>query len=149
MKKRKNESGQSLVVMVLLLLPVLLALIGLACDLGAIAVAQVRAQDAADMAVQDAVKALDVQAYLVRQEIVLSPEAVAVAQRRLTEATGDRVRLTQLAIIYPQARQPALYLVGEVTVETPFLRWLIGRPTVVRQVQALGVPAYGLESAGD
>ena len=144
----RDERGQSITIMALFLLPVLLLAVGLLVDLSHVAVGQVRAQDAVDLAAQDAAKELDVGSFTVRQEVRLHPGALQVAQARVREYTGgDWLVLTQLSLFYPDARHVAVYVAGEVEIPTRFL-WLLGIRTITRRVEAIAVPALGITGEG-
>ncbi len=144
----RDERGQSITIMVLFLLPVLLLAVGLLVDLSHVAVGQVRAQDAVDLAAQDAAKELDAGSFVVRQQVRLQPGALQVAQARAREyAGGDWLTVTDLSLIYPDARHVAVYLAGEVEIPTRFMG-LIGIRTITRRVAAVAVPAFGITGEG-
>jgi len=146
--KAADEKGQSLLLQATLWAFMLTLIIGLVYDLGAVAVAQVQAQDAADLAVQEAAKALNATDFGATQEVRLSPAAVNLARARLVEYSGGRVTLTHLAVVHPDARHWALQLDGEVRVKMRFLAW-IGIPKITRQVHARAIPAFGVEMEGE
>ncbi len=131
----------------LLMMPVLLLMLGLVYDLGAIAIAQSAGQDAADLAVQDAVKYLTTPAFYARQEVQLSQGAVSAAGHYLEHYTGGQARLTGLTLVRPNRSHWALQLEAEIEIPLRFLR-LIGIPTATRRLQAVAVPAFGIQREG-
>ena len=139
-----DERGQSIVVMLLLLIPILILVIGLVYDLGHVAAAQTVAQDAADLAAQDAAKQIDVQHFLETQEVVLAPDAVWVASWWVDYVTAGRMQLLNL---YTTA-EGQIVLKGQVAVDTRFLG-VVGIPTVRRQVLAIARPRFGAQNEGD
>jgi hypothetical protein len=139
-----DERGQSIVLTLLLLIPILVLVIGLVYDLGNVAAAQTVAQDAADLAAQDAAKQIDVQHFLETQEVILAPDAVWVAAWWVDDMTAGRRQLLQL---YTTA-QGQIVLQGEVAVETRFLG-VVGISVVRRQVVAIARPRFGAQNEGD
>ncbi len=146
--KLADERGQSLLAPAILWAFALTLIIGLVFDLGAVAIAQVRAQDAADLAVQEAAKTLDLSNFGAGQEIVLSSAAVGRARSCLAEYSNGHVTLTRLVLYQPDARHWALQLDGEIHIKMRFLSW-VGIDEVERRVHAQAVPAFGAESEGD
>lgn len=142
------ETGQSLLIQTLVLIPLLVLLIGLVYDLGAVAVVQARLQDAADLAVQDAAKTLSYAAFWDTQEIRLAATSGDLAAQRLAEYSQGQAYLAGLYMAQPDNRHTALYLVAEAKITTPFLR-LIGIPTVIRRARAVAVPAFGIGAEGE
>ncbi len=150
-KRLRNESGQSILTFMLIAMLVLVLTIGLLHDLGALAVAQVRAQDAADLAVQDAVRqGLDLNAFYAGQQISLTSGAVPLAQQRLRTYYGARegeIELLNLYLTRPDARHWTLTLEARLEVPTRFLSW-VGIPHIERYLRATAVPAFGAEQEG-
>ncbi len=147
-KMWRDTRGQSITTTVLLMVPVLLLAIGILHDAGAVALAQVRVQDAADLAVQDAVKYLDYGAFYAGQRVTVSTEAVAMARQRLAEYYPEGVvNLTGLSLMYPDAKHVALRLDANTEIPTRFL-WLVGISSIERRFQAVAVPAFGSEGEG-
>lgn len=147
----RDTRGQSLLMQAILVVPVLLLAIGLVYDLGAVAVAQTRAQDVVDLAVQDAAKYINWSTFYATQEIVLMNEAVTVAQLRVDEYSNGQVQLLTLNVIPYEINGKhfqGIYMLGEVEIPMRYLH-MLGLPTITRRVQALAVPAYGIESAGN
>jgi Flp pilus assembly protein TadG len=143
----RDQQGQTTLVETLFILPVLVLMIGMVYDLGAVAVAQVRAQDAADLAVQDAAKHLAWGAFFVGQQVTLGDDAVPVATERLQAYSGGHVTLQALYLVPGADGATALYLAGETTVPMRFLG-LLGIRQVTRRVEAFAVPGFGIETAG-
>ncbi len=140
----RDERGQSLVVMLLLLVPVLVLVIGLVHDLGNVAAAQTIAQDAADLAVQDAAKQIDLDHYETMQEILLAPDALVVARWWVTQTTGSQMQVLHLYTTL----EDEIVLEGQVTVRTRFLS-AIGISTIQRRVVAVARPRFGAQGEGD
>ena len=116
-----------------------------AFDLGNVAVAQTIAQNAADLAVQEAAKWIDMGTFIHHQQVVLSPEALAVANLTVGDMTDGRMTVRRLEV-RNGGRQ--IYLEGEVRVETLIMP-LIGITEVRREVRAIAEPAYGIQEEGD
>jgi hypothetical protein len=142
-----DERGQSIVVMLLLLVPLLVLVIGLVHDLGNVAAAQTIAQDAADLAVQDAAKQIDTAHYQATQEILLAPDALTVASWWVDYATGGQMQVLNL-YVSTDGIDAAIVLEGQVTVRTRFLD-VIGIPVIHRRVVAVARPRFGAQDEGD
>lgn len=142
----RDERGQSLLTQAMFLIPVLILVIGLTYDLGAVAVAQVRLQDCVDLAAQDAVKNIDYGWFFTYQDISLTPAALDVARDRLAQYSGGQAQLTGLSVEYT-AQYMMLRLRAETRVPMRFLR-LAGITAVTRRAEALALPAFGIEGAG-
>lgn len=141
-----DERGQSLLTQAMFLIPVLILVIGLTYDLGAVAVAQVRLQDSVDLAVQDAVKHLDYGWFFTYQDVILAPAALTTVQERLAQYSGGRAQVTGLSVEYT-AQYMLLRLRAETRVPMRFLR-LAGITEVTRRAEAVALPAFGIEGAG-
>lgn len=144
---KSDETGQSLTVLVLVASLAMLLIVGLLHDAGAVAVAQVQAQAAADLAVQEAAKELDLAAFYAGQRVTLTSGALQLAQQRLTEYYTGPLQLTGLGLEQPTSRHVAIRLTARLVVPTPYLR-LIGIPTIERHIQAVAVPAFGNQWEG-
>ncbi len=140
----RDESGQSFALMLVLLVLVLVLVIGLVNDLGRVATAQTIAQDAADLAVQDAAKQIDVEHFAATQEIVLAPDAVHVAAYWADWMTEGRMQVTDLYTTL----DGQIVLEGQVEIETDFLG-MIGISKIYRRVVAVARPRYGIQQEGD
>ena len=139
-----DERGQSLIVMLLLLVPVLVLIVGLVYDLGNVAAAQTIAQDVADLAAQDAAKQIDAAHYLTTQEIILAPDALSVANWWADYMTDGRMQVLGLYTTV----DGEIVLEGQVQVNTRFLG-AIGLPTIYRRVVAVARPRFGAQDEGD
>ncbi len=144
---KSDESGQSITVLVIIASLAMLLIIGLLHDGGAVAVAQVQAQAAADLAAQEAVKNLDLGAFYSGQRIELTAGALAIAQQRLAEYYQGPLTLTTLEVVYPNRHNVAVRLEARLLVPTPYLR-MIGIPRIERRIQTVAVPAFGNEREG-
>ncbi|NWG32712.1 MAG: hypothetical protein HXY29_14655 [Rhodocyclaceae bacterium] len=120
-------------------------LIGLMSDLGKLALAEVRAHDAVELAVQDAANYLDPNAFFGGQAVRLGARATWQANDVASRLTGGRVRLDGATFA---AGGRALLASAEV--EVP-LRWMarVGVPVGRRAFQAAAMPAYGLQVEND
>jgi len=143
----RDESGQSITVLVIIASLAMLLIIGLLHDGGAVAVAQVQAQAAADLAAQEAVKNLDLGAFYSGQRIELTAGALAIAQQRLAEYYTGPLTLTILEVVYPNRHNVAVRLEARLLVPTPYLR-MIGIARIERSIQTVAVPAFGNEYEG-
>lgn len=147
-RRLRCPEGQSLLTQTLLLIPVLLLMIGLIFDLGAVAIAQTAGQDAADLAVQDAAKHISRDAFYTNQEIVVSVVAFDLAARQLDVYSRGQARLLGLWLVRPDDRHLALWMEAEVEIPLRFLR-LVGIPTATRRIRASAVPAFGIRREGE
>ena len=142
-RRSEGEVGQSFIVMLLVILPLLIFVVGVAYDLGSVAVGVTIAQNAADLAAQEAGKLVDVDHFVAWQEIRLRPLATGVAQDVADEMTGGAFRVYD---VYVDGRH--VVVEGEVGTRTPFLKLFIGVKTVTRPVQGIAEAAYGIEGGG-
>jgi hypothetical protein len=148
LRLQHDDRGQTLLTQTLLLVPLLILMIGLVYDLGGLAIAQARAQDAADLAVQDAAKYLHVGSFYAGQEVRISQASVEVASRQAQAYSGGDLALRRLYLVRPDSRHTGLVLEGETTIPMRFL-WLIGIPEAERRVQAMAVLSFGIEAEGE
>ncbi len=144
MKARNNEQGQSFVVMLLVILPVLLLILGLAYDLGNVAAGVTIAQNAADLAAQEAGKLVDADYFITWQEVRLRPEAALVAQQVADGMTGGA-----FAVDWVHVEGNLVVVEGRVGVRTPFLGAFLGIERVVRPVQGVSEAVHGAEMSGE
>ncbi len=140
-----EETGQSFVVMFLVVLPVLLLALGVAYDLGNVAAGVTVAQNAADLAAQEAGKLVDVDYVAQWGEVRLRPEAALVAQQVADDLTGGAF---QVDGVYVVGRDRVL-VEGRVSIRTPFLRTFLGIPRLTRPVQGVAEAAHGAEREGE
>jgi hypothetical protein len=136
-----NESGQSFVVMLLLVLPVLILALGLAYDLGNVAAGVVIAQNAADLAATEAGKLIDADHFGRWEEVRLRPEALLVAQQVAGDLTGGAFVVDAVSI----EERTAVVVEGRVAVRTPFFGVFLDRPTVFADVQGVARAMHGAE----
>ncbi|HIQ01104.1 MAG TPA: hypothetical protein EYH30_03085 [Anaerolineales bacterium] len=140
-----RERGQSFVVMLLVILPVLLLALGVAHDLGNAAAGVTIAQNAADLAAQEAGKLVDVGYMAEWGEVRLRPEAAMVAQQVADDLTGGAF---QVEGVYVVGRN-LVVVEGRVSVRTPFLRAFLGVPRLTRPVMGVAEAAHGAEGRGE
>jgi hypothetical protein len=124
--------------MLLIILPVLILVLGLAHDLGNVAAGVAVAQNAADLAAQEAAKLVDVDHYRAYGEMRLRPAALALAGQVAGELTGGAFRVRDV-----YTRGNLAIVEGEVSVRTPFLETFLGRRAITRPVQAAAEAVYG------
>ena len=139
----KSERGQSFILMLLVILPVLILVFGLVYDLGNVAAGVSIAQNAADLAAQEAGKLIDVNYYMTYQDIRLRPEAALVAQQVADEMTGGAFVVDG---VYVEGE--FIRVEGRVSVRTPFLDTFLGRRNITRPVVGIAEAAYGIEQEG-
>jgi hypothetical protein len=130
--------------MLLVILPLLLLVLGIAYDLGNVAAGVVIAQNAADLAAHEAGKVIDVGYLMEWQEVRLLPQAPSVAQRVADDLTGGAFRVD---LVYVEGT--VVVVEGRVGVRTPFLRTFLGIPHITRAVQGVAESAHGVESGGE
>ncbi len=139
-KSPLSERGQSFVVMLLIIMPLLLLVLGTAYDLGNAAAGVVIAQNAADLAAQEAGKLVDVDYFAGWEEVRLRPEALLVAQQVADDLTGGAFVVDA---VYTRGRLAVVE--GRVSVRTPFLRTFLGIRRITRPVQGVAEAAHGAE----
>jgi len=139
----ESERGQSFTLMLLVILPVLVLVFGLVYDLGNVAAGVSIAQNAADLAAQEAGKLIDVTYYMTYQDIRLRPEAALVAQQVADEMTGGAFVVDGVYVDGEFIR-----VEGRVSVRTPFLDTFLGRRNITRPVVGIAEAAYGIEQEG-
>ena len=140
----RDESGQSFITMLLVLLPLLLLILGVTHDLGNVAAGVTIAQNAADLGAHEAAKLVDVTYFTQWEEVRLRPQARAVAQQMADDLTGGAFWVDG---VYVQGR--FVVVEGRVTVRTPFLNIFLGVPGITRPVQAVAETAHGTEMLGE
>lgn len=140
-----GERGQSFVVMLLIVLPVLLLALGVAHDLGNAAAGVTVAQNAADLAAQEAGKLVDVEYMAQWGEVRLRPEAVWVAQVVADEITGGAFQVDGVYVV----ERDLVLVEGRLSVRTPFLHTFLGIPRLTRSVQGVAQAAHGAEREGE
>lgn len=139
-----DQAGQSFIVMLLLVLPLLLLVLGVAHDLGNLAAGVSVAQNAADLAAQEAAKLVDVGHFVGWEEVRLRPQAALVAQQVADGLTGGAFRVDAVYVA-----GTVVVVEGRVTVHTPFLDAFLGRGAVTRRVQGVAEAAHGAEGGGE
>jgi uncharacterized membrane protein len=140
----QEERGQSFTAMLLIVLPLLLLVLGVAYDLGNVAAGVTVAQNAADLAAQEAGKMVDVDYFIEWEEVRLREEAGMVAQQVADDLTGGAF---QVDAVYVE--ENVVIVEGRVRVRTPFLDTFMGRSGVVRPVQGVARAAHGTEMEGE
>jgi hypothetical protein len=141
----RDERGQSFIVMLLVILPLLLLVLGAAYDLGNAAAGVTIAQNAADLAAQEAGKLVAVEGdFTVHQEVRLRPEAALVAQQVADDLTGGTFRVDAVYV-----QETVVVVEGRVRVRTPFLHAFLGVAGITRRVQAVAWAAHGAEREGE
>lgn len=139
----EGERGQSFTLMLLVILPMLILVFGLVYDLGNVAVGVSIAQNAADLAAQEAGKLIDATYYMTYQDIRLRPEAALAAQQVADEMTGGAFVVDGVYVDGEFIR-----VEGRVAVRTPFLEAFLGQRNVMRPVVGIAEAAYGIEQEG-
>jgi hypothetical protein len=129
--------------MLLVILPVLLLVLGITYDLGNAAAMVTIAQNAADLAAQEAGKMIDLNSFAYSQQIGLRPEAALVAQQVADDLTGGAFVVDG---VYLQGN--IVQVEGRVSVRTPFLGAFLGIPRMTRRVTATAQAFYGIERPG-
>ncbi len=138
------ENGQSFIVMLLVVLPLLLLVLGVAYDLGNAAAGVTIAQNAADLAAQEAAKLVDVGYFVQYQEVRLRPEAATVAQQMAEEMTGGAFVVEGVYV-----EDEVVVVTGRVSVQTPFLHTFLGVPRLTRPVESYARLYHGAEREGE
>jgi len=140
-----DEKGQSFIVLFVILLPLLLLVLGVAHDLGNAAAGTAVAQNAADLAAQEAAKVVDVGRLAHRQVVGLQPTALTVAQAVADDLTAGAFRVDRVYV----ARQNLVVVEGRVSIRTPFLEAFLGIPRITRPVMGVAEAAHGTERGGE
>jgi hypothetical protein len=138
-----GERGQSFTAQLLVILPVLLLVLGITYDLGNVAAGVSIAQNAADLAAQEAGKMVDVGYYMTYQDIRLRPQAVYVVHSIADEMTGGAFVVDAVYL-----EESTVMVQGRVAVRTPFLETFIGRHNITRPVVGTADAAYGIDQEG-
>jgi len=125
------------------MLPLTLALVGLVVDGGYMVRGYRQTQIAADTAAQAAAHEVDVARFAAGNEIVLAPEAYAVAQRYATANGQGRVQVTSVAVVGDRVR-----VVCRARLPTIFLR-AVGIEGVSVSVAGYARPAFGVNQEGE
>ncbi|GAB4445283.1 MAG: hypothetical protein Kow00120_15280 [Anaerolineae bacterium] len=143
--KKRLEQGQGVVVFALGLIVLAWLVVGLMDDLGRLALAEVRAYDAVQLAAQDAANFIDPNAFFSGQQVRLSARAVWHAQDRASALTWGRVSLNRV-VISGDGRT----MIAGADLEVP-MRWLwrVGVPVARRSFAVRAVPSYGLQVEWD
>jgi len=131
--------------MFVLILPLLLLVLAVAHDLGNMAAGAAIAQDAADLAAQEAAKLVDVDHFIQYQEVRLRPEALMVAQMVADDLTGGAFQVDRVIVVQGNV----VVVEGRVSVRTPFLSAFVGVPRVTRPVMGVAQAAHGAERQGE
>lgn len=149
--RKRLEQGQATLVFALGLIVLMWLLIGLMDDLGRLALAEVRAHDAAELAVQDAANSIDPNAFFGGQAVRLSARATWQAQAVADRLTGGRARSGgRVSLGGVMFAGGGRVLLASAEVEVP-LRWMarVGVPVGRRAFQVAAMPAYGLQVEND
>ena len=143
MKRRRYEEGQAVLAFAIGIVVIMWLLIGLMDDLGRLALAEIRALDAVELAVQDAANEIDMAAFTGGQRIAISPYAASHAQATAGQLSGGLVTLTGIG--YQGQR-----LTASATLELP-MRWMgkVGVPVGRRTFDVSASAAYGLQVEDD
>ena len=140
----QDESGQSFITMLLVLLPLLLLILGVTHDLGNAAAGVTIAQNAADLGAHEAAKLVDVTYFTQWEEVRLRPQAYGVAQQVADDLTGGAFWIDGVTV-----RERFVVVEGRVTVRTPFLNTFLGVSGITRPVQGVAETAHGTERPGE
>lgn len=135
-----GEQGQSFIVMLLVVLPVLLLVLGATHDLGNVAAGVTVAQNAADLAAHEAGKLVDVGYFGRQEEVRLLPWTGMVAQQVADDLTGGAF---WVEAVYAQGT--VVVVEGRVSVRTPFLGAFLGVHSITRPVQGVAEAAHGAD----
>jgi Flp pilus assembly protein TadG len=137
----QSESGQYLV-WFLILLPLIMALVGLVVDGGFMYSTFRRAQIAVDTAAQAAAHEVDAAHFAATNEVRLSPEAMAVAQEYASINSRNQVYLTSLTV-----NGDRVQAAGVAVLPTLFMR-MVGVEQMRVHVVGYARPAFGLNVEG-
>lgn len=138
----RDEQGQVLV-WFLILIPLIVALIGLVVDGGLMYRWHRRAQIAADVAAQAAGHEIDAAQFKASNQVVLKSSAWEVAQQYATaNYAGRTIRVLSVGVINNRIR-----VICRAQVPTIFMR-MIGIEGAQTTVRAQAYPAYGLNVEG-
>jgi uncharacterized membrane protein len=137
-----DESGQYLA-WFLIMIPLVLALIGLVVDGGFMYRWYRVSQIAADTAAQAAAHEVDAAHFSATNQVILDPDALEVAQYYAGLNSQGRVRVTQVAVT-PDNR---VRVIARATVPTIFMQ-AVGIPSVQVGVVGYARPAFGLNEEG-
>ena len=141
-RRERQERGQSFIVMLVIVLPLLLLVFAVTYDLGNVAVGVTAAQNAADLAAHEAAKMVDVDHFAGgAEEVRLRPEAGTVAQIVADDMTGGAFRVDA---VYVEGQM--VIVEGHLTTRTPFLHTFLGEDfeSITRRVRGAYRAEYGI-----
>lgn len=139
----REEKGQY-TVWFLIMLPLVLALIGLVVDGGNMYRWYRRAQIAADTAAQAAAHEVDAAHFAATNEVILEPDALEVARYYAGINSGGRVRVVGVAL----ADGTRVRVICRASIPTLFMR-AVGIDHVSVGVVGYAKPAFGLNVEGE
>lgn len=133
--RARGRRGQALI-WVALLLPLLLAVVGLALDGGIVFAARRQAQNAADAAARAGAQEIDIDRYRETDEVVLDDRWARYEARRYLAGLGARDATVDIA-------SNQVFVTVRREVPLSFLR-LVGVESVRIEASAVAAPVYGI-----
>ena len=147
--RKRAESGYTVTIQAIYYTVLLFIFFALIYDFGNVGYVATVATNATRLAAQDAAKNIKWEAFVSDQKVILSPDAPARAQELVNDATGGRVKVTEVTKNYLEARGVEVIAVyASATAEMPVLGSLFGLGSITFPVQAFAEPAYGIDQEG-
>jgi hypothetical protein len=143
----KAEAGFTVSIQIIYYTVILFVFFALIYDFGNAGYVATIATNSARLAAQDAAKNIDPDAFINNQEVRLGPDALVQAQTMVADATGGRVKVTDIAVNRLDARD-VIAVYASATAEMPVLGSLFGIGSITFPVQAFAEPAYGINQEG-
>ncbi len=133
---RRRSGGQS-VVYAVLLLPVLMLILAIVTDIGALQMQKVRLRSALDMAAVDAAQEIDAEHYARTGTLQLDTVRAEAAARRFLVYNLEPLQhqLGGRDVVETVAREADIAIVNEVPARNPFTRVTLERPGVAARMQ--------------
>ncbi|MBN1286802.1 MAG: hypothetical protein JXB47_15490 [Anaerolineae bacterium] len=137
--KRRFEQGQGTLIFAIGIIAIMWVVIGLADDLGRLALAEIRALDAVELSAQDAANLVDPFVFDGTQRVRIGGAANAFALYRADMLTGGRVTIEGVAVSEGRIRAA-----GSVDVPMKWM-WRLGVPVGRRAFAVDAMSSYGLQ----
>jgi len=144
---RQAETGLSVTVQAIYYILLLFMFFAVVYDIGNAGNVSVIATNAVRVAAQDAAKHIDEQAFIERQEVRLSSDALGRAQDVVNGLTGGNVTILQVKVTSLQTRD-VIMILGHAHAALPVMGAVFGINDVIIPVEAYAEPAYGISLEG-
>jgi len=144
---RQAETGLSVTIQSIYYILLLFVFFAVVYDIGNAGYVTTISTNAVRVAAQDAAKHIDEQAFIDRQEVRLSPDAIGRAQDVVNGLTGGHVEILQIKVTSLKTRDVIL-IIGHARAALPVMGTVFGIYSVLIPVEAYAEPAYGINLEG-